>query len=478
MAPADPRLVAQVELILDRLKGSAAYPPDWRDPRGAALGDVDYIYRESNVLVRDRDVERVVPALQDYLAGLQERPPEAAQPTDGAPPAEGTRYTPDEIRVSVVTIIEGIARLDYGGHPATRLPGAEVPAVLDHLDAVLGIGVAKPDHVLYVCSHCCPAHEPEEVPPGTAGPFPTPGSDHGCDCAAAKNGCGRGKHCCSQGQCEGKDVSVSIADLGLLQNAAVGHPWLLGVTGQLDDAVDAAGQILAYGGHGTFAAGCVRVTAPQATVDVTRAFRVQDAGAGFESDVVLRTDAQFAQNPDIVVFTFTTTSRGNSTLIAFDALYEARIRPVKGIVVVAPAGNEGKRDVQWPAAYPWVVSVGALSANWRTRAHFSNFGGWVDVYAPGEDLINAFATGSYRCSEPPNQTVTRHFDGMAKWSGTSFSTPLVAGLIASRMSCTGQNGQQAADSLLRLARNQAIPGVGAVLLPGQACCEAPCGCGC
>jgi hypothetical protein len=205
--------------------------------------------------------------------------------------------------------------------------------------------------------------------------------------------------------------------------------------------------------------------APKASVYVERAFNL--AGADYETNLASSLEDALDRHPDILVFTFTSSTHRDQSLHTFDELYERRIRQMKGMVVLAPAGNDGKTRPMWPAAHPGVIAVGALAANWRNRAHFSNHGRWVDVYAPGENLVNAFPEGTYVCTEPPVGE-RRQFHGMAMWSGTSFSTPVIAGLIAARMSQTGENAQQAADALLRFACSQAIPGVGPVLYPGQA----------
>lgn len=439
--PVDERMRDQVELILRNLEGAAAFPDptEWGD-----VDDVDYLYRKRTILAHELDADRVARAIEGILRGDSRDAPEDDAPRIGRERVSGTG------RVFSLTL------------PETAPPVPEILESLDQ-DPELGTGVARPDHVLYVTGYPCAATEPEPVPPGTH-PVPPPGLN--------ARGC-RACHGVPRPGCDGDGVDIGIVDTGLIANAAAGHPWLAGVDGVTDPVTGAGGTITYDACHGTFVAGVARCMAPEVSIYVERAFGFP--GANFETDLV-GTSLQDALNrdPDILEFTFCATTRKDLSLMTFDDVFETRIRYIKNLVVLAPAGNDGRPRRTWPAAYREVISVGALSGSWPDRAWFSNYGKWVDVYAPGQDLINAFAWGTYLCAEPPVNQV-REFKGMAKWSGTSFSTPVVAGMIAARMSATGENARQAADALLRLAHAQAVPGIGAVLYPGQACCEADCG---
>jgi len=205
--------------------------------------------------------------------------------------------------------------------------------------------------------------------------------------------------------------------------------------------------------------------APEAQVYVADIFRT--AGSALESDFVPSLNEGFAYGAEIFQVTVASQTMDNLPLMAFEAWMED-LHQHKGAVCVVPAGNNDSRVPCWPAAFPGMISVGALSTDWRSRAYFSNYGGWVDVYAPGENLVNAFATGSYTCEVAPFVGEVRTFTDMAQWSGTSFSTPIVTGLIAARMARCGESGKEAAAALLAKARAQAIPGLGPVLLP---CCD-------
>jgi subtilisin family serine protease len=94
------------------------------------------------------------------------------------------------------------------------------------------------------------------------------------------------------------------------------------------------------------------------------------------------------------------------------------------------------------------VGVGSLDHNGKVSS-FSNYGPWVDIYALGRNLVNVYPYGRYVCAEAPNKGDKRRFDtGLARWSGTSFATPLVAGLIAARMSVDQQGAKAARDAVL------------------------------
>lgn len=437
--PQDNRLNAQIQLITDNLEGAAAYPPDWRE-----RGFVEYLYRQRTILTRLEDEAQVTDAILTYLSGLSDQ--------------EGGVRRRDGL-------IEGVVTIDLSPHPAAGLPEGAVPFVLDAVDRAVGRGKAKPDTVLYVASHPCPAKEPEPVAAGTIRPYPDPNDNPGCGCDDGGDGC-------EADHCRGQGVAVTVADMGLYKNAIAGHDWLDGIDGEPEDPFFPGpnGEIKPYGFHGLFVAANVRVTAPEATVYVEQDVVAAQAASGavYEEDVTLKLENALQRDAKIIVFVFTASTREQLTLLSLDVLYERQIATRDDLVFLAPAGNEGQIDVQYPAGYPWAIAVGALKRNGVERAEFSNYGKWVDVFAVGEDLVNAFGTGTYTYTEP-NVNKSAVFAGMAEWSGTSFSTPLVAGLIATRMSCKGESAPEAAEALLTFARSQRIKDVGPVIYPGQAC---------
>ncbi|KAH8810544.1 serine protease [Flagelloscypha sp. PMI_526] len=93
-----------------------------------------------------------------------------------------------------------------------------------------------------------------------------------------------------------------------------------------------------------------------------------------------------------------------------------------GVHVVVCAGNENvDAENTSPANNRFAITVGASTIS-DTRASFSNFGIFVDVYAPGQDVISAGIASD-------NATAT--------FSGTSMGTPHVSGIVAYIISKSG-----------------------------------------
>ena len=444
--PIDPKIIDQFNLIVEALPDTRAFPATWLEDDE----DFRYLYREGSLLMRDAVADEVVGLVGELL---QLRALEPNAPRDATlirRMRAGGGVEPG--RFLAEAPMPGLTRLWFGVPLDDQLPvPRNVPDLLEMLDGRFGLGAVRPEAVLHVCGHCCPAKEPEELLPGAAVPFPP---------------------LQPAGQCDGAGVSVTLVDTGWLAEP-VDPAWLNGVTGDPElYTFDAAGRIQKYGMHGRFAAGCIRVTAPAADVYVDGSLTAN--GARNEVELALQIRQALERDPDVLVFCFATNTRAELSTLGLDLLFENDIENRAGLAVLAPACNDGRNEMTWPAAYERVVSVGALTRDGTARANFSNFGDWVKVFAPGQDLVNAYATGILVCHEGPDAGTERAFTGAASWSGTSFSTPLVAGMVAARMSAN-QNltARQAADELLLLAESQRLPDVGPVLLPDQACAPIP-----
>lgn len=343
----------------------------------------------------------------------------------------------DEPRRDDVRLLDGdLVRYVLPARPS----GEKVPDVLDLLEqAGLRRGLATPDHWIHVSpgggsGTACPATEPEET--GLDEPWP----------AVAP-------------QDEGSEVSVVVVDTGWHPAAATDGrtPWLKGVEG--DDEHNGP-DLRPYAGHGTFIAGVVRCMAPRTKVFV-EGFAVDGMGGGgiLESEIVRQLEDAITHDPQVINLSAGCRTRLDLPSVAFRAFHRRHLRG-KDRVLVAAAGNDSWAAPFWPAAFDWCVGVGSLDRDGRV-SDFSNYGVSADVFVLGRNVVNAFPDGSLVCHESPNKGDVRVFStGMARWSGTSFAAPVVAGMIARVISETGCSAAEARDTVLTRAVPDSDPTIG------------------
>lgn len=165
-------------------------------------------------------------------------------------------------------------------------------------------------------------------------------------------------------------------------------------------------------GHGTSVAGCAAgTTFGIAKNAIIHSVRVSDEFGDFGDDAVAAGIAWVRLNhlsPSVANISLG--GYGSHDLIDTEtqALYDA------GVTVIASAGNESVYVSPSPAHVEDIITVGATDAQDKI-ASFSNYGLALDVFAPGVGIEMPIGTGDA---------------AMSTRNGTSFASPIVAGIAA------------------------------------------------
>jgi Subtilase family len=232
--------------------------------------------------------------------------------------------------------------------------------------------------------------------------------------------------------------------VGVIDSAFTHHASMIGaVLYQPAELADLLyeGQAEDIVGHATFIASQIKHIAPGAIVEVDTVIGSDGLGdTALVHDAICRMTEAGAQ---VISMSFGCVTADNEAPFALKHAIDYALdwsaehgRPAP--VFVASAGNFGDKpglaDKKfWPAADPRVWAVAGadnVGGDWQL-AKYSGRGDWVDVAAPANGLLGA----------RPSITVGEtDWDAYAYWSGTSFSTAVIAALVARRLSDPAQSG--------------------------------------
>jgi subtilisin family serine protease len=202
---------------------------------------------------------------------------------------------------------------------------------------------------------------------------------------------------------KGRGIKVAVVDSGVF----VGHPHLAGKILPGRNTIAYNSDVTDETGHGTFVAGIIGLVAPEAKIIPVKVLGADNRGSIGATAAGIRWAADSGAH--IINVSLGTYYRSWEL---DEAVRYAREK--KGALVIASVGNDNSTNQRFPGSSEKAFSVAATTERNR-KADFSNYGqdSWVRVVAPGVDIYSLSHKGGYMYG-----------------SGTSFSTPIVAGIAA------------------------------------------------
>ncbi|RYD37993.1 MAG: hypothetical protein EOP85_17235, partial [Verrucomicrobiaceae bacterium] len=234
----------------------------------------------------------------------------------------------------------------------------------------------------------------------------------------------------------GAGVKVAVLDSGV-----VAHPALPGLSRSIEITPFPA-DLAKVHGHGTAVASLIASNDPAAPGVAPGAeiisIRVSDE-SGKADSLELSAGILAAIDAGAQLINISMGTSENNPLIEEAVLYAHD----RNVLIIAASGNSEQADACYPAAYPSVISVGAVDARGE-HLDFSNYGTYLSLTAPGYAVNTAWPGKRY-----------------ASISGTSASAPIVTGAIAATMSDgrgVKMSASQAAEILMAQSDEAGIPG--------------------
>lgn len=210
---------------------------------------------------------------------------------------------------------------------------------------------------------------------------------------------------------KGKGIKIAVIDTGCIKHPNL--PNIIGGKNFTDEGIDS--DYTDYNSHGTHCAGVIGGNgnilgiAPESSLLILKVLKKD--GNGNAMSVINAINYAVEQKVDVISM-----SLGLNQMIP--ELHQAVKNAVaNNIAVVCASGNNGDdnpntNEVNYPAGYEEVISVGAIDMT-RKNAKFTNSNQWVDCVAPGVGVVSTCTNNAY-CS----------------MDGTSMATPHVAGVVA------------------------------------------------